>query len=225
MALWGAAPGATKRDRSGHLRLVGLHVLVGAVPAGAMGDGLQDKAGESQTGQAGPRRLVSSPSAPTGQDAARRAQSTRARPLQLLRRQWPRAQSAAARRSAEAGVGQMAVPSQPAHTLAMEEVWRRAPAVSSPPPTDDGPHLGRVATSHINGRAGWWKSPCPDLARGWDGQPPSLLYKPLVTRVFSTDRVRPPVLPCRLVPTPGVGPPGSPPSLASAWPCGHAWCG
>jgi hypothetical protein len=116
-------------------------------------------------------------------------------------------------------------PSQPAHTLAMEEVWRRAPAVSSPPPTDDGPHLGRVATSHINGRAGWWKSPCPDLARGWDGQPPSLLYKPLVTRVFSTDRVRPPVLPCRLVPTPGVGPPGSPPSLASAWPCGHAWCG
>src|SRR5262249_24936577 len=35
---------------------------------------------------------------------------------------------------------------------------------------------------HINGRAGWWKSPCPDLARGWDGQPPSLLYKPHFTR-------------------------------------------
>ena len=49
--------------------------------------------------------------------------------------------------------------------------------------------------------------------------------KPLFTRVFSTDRVRPPVLPCRLVPTPGVGPPGSSPGLASAWPCGHAWCG
>ena len=30
--------------------------------------------------------------------------------------------------------------------------------------------------------------------------------KPLFTRVFSTDRVRTPVPPCRLVPAPGVGP-------------------
>src|SRR2546422_6484272 len=37
--------------------------------------------------------------------------------------------------------------------------------------------MGRVATSHINGRAGWWKSPCPDLARGRGGKPPGLLYK------------------------------------------------
>ena len=37
--------------------------------------------------------------------------------------------------------------------------------------------VGReVATSHISGRAGWWKSPCPDLARGRGGQPPGLLY-------------------------------------------------
>jgi hypothetical protein len=50
----------------------------------------------------------------------------------------------------------MAVPSQPAHALDVGEVWRLAPAVPSPLPTDDGPHLGRVATSHINGRAGWW---------------------------------------------------------------------
>ncbi len=40
--------------------------------------------------------------------------------------------------------------------------------------------VGReVATSHISGRAGWWKSPCPDLARGRGGQPPGLLYKAL----------------------------------------------
>lgn len=43
--------------------------------------------------------------------------------------------------------------------------------------------VGReVATSHINGRAGWWKSPCPDLARGRDGQPPGLLYNGLFHR-------------------------------------------
>src|SRR5262245_48944483 len=70
----------------------------------------------------------------------------------------------------------MAVPTQPAHALDVGEVWRRAPAVPSPPPTDHSPHLGRLATSHINGRAGWWKSPSPDLARGRGGQPPGLLY-------------------------------------------------
>ena len=39
----------------------------------------------------------------------------------------------------------------------------------------------RVTTSHIGGRAGWWKSPCPDLARGRDGQPPGLLYNGIST--------------------------------------------
>jgi len=29
-----------------------------------------------------------------------------------------------------------------------------------------------VITSRTNGRAGWWKSPCPDLARAWGGQLP-----------------------------------------------------
>jgi hypothetical protein len=147
-----------------------------------MGEVRHDQAGEPQTGQAGPLRLVSSPSAPTGQGAARRAQATRARPLQLLRRQRHRSESAAARRSHEAGLGHMAVPSQPAHALDVGEVWRRAPAVPAPPPTDHGPHLGRLATSHINGRAGWWKSPRPDLARGRGGQPPGLLYNGLLHR-------------------------------------------
>src|SRR4029453_8471511 len=98
-----------------------LYVLLGAVPEGSMGEVLQDKAGEPQTGQGGPRRLVSAPSAPTGQGAARRAQATRARPRQRLRRQRQLSQSAAARRSDEAGVVHMAVPSQPAHALDMEE--------------------------------------------------------------------------------------------------------
>jgi hypothetical protein len=99
-----------------------------------MGEVRHAQAGEPQTGQAGPLRLVSSPSAPTGQGAARRAQATRARPLQLLRRQRHRSESAAARRSHEAGLGHMAVPSQPAHALDVGEVWRRAPAVPLPRP-------------------------------------------------------------------------------------------
>ena len=186
---------------------------MGAVPEGARGEVRHDKAGEPQTGPGGPVRRVSSPSAPPGQDAARRAQSTRARPLQLLRRPWPRSQSAAARRSDEAGVVQRAVPSQPAHALDMEEVWRLAPAVSSPPPTDDGPHLGRVATSHINGRAGWWQSPCPALARGWDGQPPGLLYKPLVTRVHPP---KPPSIPPAPTPRHWEPPPSRQRSIGTA---------
>jgi hypothetical protein len=35
--------------------------------------------------------------------------------------------------------------------------------------SDHGPDLGFVITSRINGRAGWWKSPCPDLARARGG--------------------------------------------------------
>src|SRR2546430_13826829 len=89
----------------------------------------------------------------TGQGAARRAQSTRARPLQLLRRQRQLSQYAAARRSHEAGLVPMAVPSQPAHALDVGEGWRLAPAVPSPPPTDYGPPLGRGGPRQNHRRA------------------------------------------------------------------------
>ena len=101
---------------------------------GRWGMGCKTKRASLRRAKQAPLRLVSSPSAPTGQGTARRAQSTRARPRQLLRRQRQRSASAAARRSSgEAGVGQMAVPSQPAHALDVGEVWRRAPAAPSPP--------------------------------------------------------------------------------------------
>ena len=32
-------------------------------------------------------------------------------------------------------------------------------------------YLGVRTASRSTGRAGWWKSPCPDLARAWVGQP------------------------------------------------------
>src|SRR5262245_63060261 len=62
------------------------------------------------------------------------------------------------------------------------EVYGSPPTDASSPPTDHGPALGCVATSHISGSAGWWKSPCPDLARGRVGQPLGLLYNALLHR-------------------------------------------
>ena len=148
-----------------------------AYPHRSLADGVQDSAGEPETGQAGHLRLVSTPSASAGGGTARRARSTSARPLQLLRREWQLSVSPAARRSNEAGVVQVAVSSQPAQASQLGEVYGSPPTDASSPPTDHGPDLGWVTTSHIDGRAGWWKSPCPDLARGRGGQPPGLLYK------------------------------------------------
>src|SRR5262249_48394833 len=64
----------------------------------------------------------------------------------------------------------------PAQTSQLGEVYGSPPTEASPPPTDHGPDLGCVTTSHINGRAGWRKSPSPDLARDRGGKPPGLLY-------------------------------------------------
>ncbi len=122
------------------------------------------------------QQSVPTPSASAGEGTARRARSTFARPLQLLRRQRQLSESVAACRSNEAGLVQVVVPSQPAQASHVGEVYGSPPTDASSPPTDHGPDLGCVTTSHINGRAGWWKSPCPDLARGRGGQPPGLLY-------------------------------------------------
>src|SRR5262249_23547528 len=76
------------------------------------------------------------------------------------------------------------------------------PTAASSPPTDHGPDLGWITTSHIDGRAGWWKSPCPDLARGRGGKPPGLLYNGLCT---PPRRPRPPQHAPPLAPPPPTG--------------------
>src|SRR5215475_2891699 len=100
-----------------------------------------------------------------------------ARPLQLFRREWQLSESAATRRSDEACLVQVAVPSQPAQASYVGKVDGFPPTETSATPTDHGPDLEWVTASHTDGRAGWWKSPCPDLARGRGGEPPGLLYK------------------------------------------------
>jgi hypothetical protein len=102
----------------------------------------------------------------------------------------------------------MAVPSQPVYAFDVGEVYGLAPTVAASPPTDHSPALGRIAMSHTNGRAGWWKSPCPDLARGRGGQPPGLLYKAL----WRPRRLRPPPPP----PPAAAAPPARPGARRSA---------
>src|SRR5262249_2568278 len=80
------------------------------------------------------------------------------------------------------------------------------PTAASSPPTDHGPDLGCVTTSHIDGRAGWWKSPCPDLARGRGGKPPGLLYKALVRQRFGARPLEPLAQPPAATPRPRLFP-------------------
>src|SRR5262249_55469873 len=68
-------------------------------------------------------------------------------------------------RGSEAGLVQVAPPSEPAGASHLGAVRRAAQALSPPASPHHGPNLGDVATSHLSGRAGWWKSPCPVLAR------------------------------------------------------------
>src|SRR4029450_1022498 len=93
----------------------GVYVLLEAYPHRSLVDGVQDSASEPETGQAGRLRRVSTPSASAGGGPARRARSTSARPLQVLRRQRQLSESAAARRSDEAGGVQVAGAARPTH--------------------------------------------------------------------------------------------------------------
>src|SRR6516164_4136689 len=51
------------------------------------------------------------------------------------------------------------------------EVSRPVTSLPSADPSGGRNHLGVRNASRIPGRAGWWKSPCPDLVRASAGQP------------------------------------------------------
>jgi hypothetical protein len=91
------------------------------------------------------------------------------RPLQLLRRQRQLPQLAVARRGGEAGLVQVALPSEPAQASHLGAIRGFASRLPAPPTSDHGSDLGSVATSRISGGAGWWQSPRPDLERARGG--------------------------------------------------------
>ena len=72
----------------------------------------------------------------------------------------------------EAGLVQVALPSEPAQASHLGAIRGFASRLPAPPTSDHGSDLGSVATSRISGRAGWWKSPCPDLERARGGKLP-----------------------------------------------------
>ncbi len=130
-----------------------------------MGDDVQDTECALSTVGSSRRRLVSTPSTLAGQGAARRAHEAHPGSLQLLRHQRQLSKSASVCRRGEAGLVQVASPSEPATAPHLGDVRQAVAALSSPTSPYHDPNLGDVATSQLSGRAGWWKSPCPDLAR------------------------------------------------------------
>ena len=136
------AGGPAGRERSGHLRLPGVHAALASNPQGSLADDVQDKACAPATGRSGRRRLVSSPSTlpVTVQHAAL----------------WSRIRGhfnyfgingnfrslACLAYEARACLVQVAPPSQPADAPHLGEVRRAVAVLSSPPSSDRGPNLG-----------------------------------------------------------------------------------
>ncbi len=87
------------------------------------------------------------------------------RQLQLLWRQWQLSEVATARQGNGAGLVQMASPSEPTSAPQLGAIQDAFGAFSASTAPHCGETLGVVATRHFSGGAGWWKSPCPDLAR------------------------------------------------------------
>src|SRR5262249_37635881 len=79
----------------------------------------------------------------------------------------------------QAGLVQVASPSEPACATDLGAVRGPAARVPSPPASAVRAHLGSADVSRIAGRAGWWKSPCPDLVRAPAGQPAGATRQPI----------------------------------------------
>lgn len=84
----------------------------------------------------------------------------------------------------------MAQPSEPARTHELEEVSGDTPTLSSSTPADRRQDLGVATMSLISGRAGWWKSPCPDLARAPGERSPGATLLPVGVSRTHRSRIR-----------------------------------
>ena len=108
---------------------------------------------------------MSSPSTPAGGRATRRAHETHPGALQLLWREWQCSQFGAAGRRHGAALVHVASPSKQPHASHLAEVRCVVGTIPSACASDSRANLGRIAMSHISGRAGWWKPPSPVLVR------------------------------------------------------------
>ena len=123
-------------------------------------------------------RMVSAPPTPTGRGPARSAHETLGRTLQLLRSERPPSKSGPSGSRHATGLAQMAAPSQPAYASHVGAVQPIVGPLLASPPAGCRADMGGVATRHISGGAGWWKSPCPDLVRASGEQSPGATRPP-----------------------------------------------
>ena len=122
--------------------------------------------------------MVSAPPTPTGRGPARSAHETLGRTLQLLRSERPPSKSGPSGSRHATGLAQMAAPSQPAYASHVGAVQPIVGTLLASPPAGCRADMGGVATRHISGGAGWWKSPCPDLVRASGEQSPGATRRP-----------------------------------------------
>ena len=117
-------------------------------------------------------RRVSAPPTPTGRGPARSAHETLGRTLQLLRSERQPSKSGPSGSRHATGLAKMAAPSQPAHASHVGAVQPIVGTLPASPAAGCRADMGGVATRHISGGAGWWKSPCPVLVRASGEQSP-----------------------------------------------------
>ena len=117
-------------------------------------------------------RRVSAPPTPTGRGPARSAHETLGRTLQLLRSERQPSMSGPSGSRHATGLAKMAAPSQPAHASHVGAVQPIVGTLPASPAAGCRADMGGVATRHISGGAGWWKSPCPVLVRASGEQSP-----------------------------------------------------
>ena len=123
-------------------------------------------------------RRVSAPPTPTGRGPARSAHETLGRTLQLLRSERQPSKFGPSGSRHATGLAKMAAPSQPAHASHVGAVQPIVGTLPASPPAGCRADMGGVATRHISGGAGWWKSPCPDLVRASGEQSPGATRSP-----------------------------------------------
>ena len=138
-------------------------------------------------------RMVSAPPTPTGRGPARSAHETLGRTLQLLRSERQPSKSGPSGSRHATGLAQKAASSQPAHASHVGALQPIVGTLLASPAAGCRADMGGVATRHISGGAGWWKSPCPDLVRASGEQspgatrPPLTDHDPFVTPGFQVD--------------------------------------
>src|SRR5262245_44352351 len=147
----------------------------------ALATGVQDAACAARTGDSRRPRLVPPPAPPADCRPAHSARASHSWTLQLLRSEWQQSLFGASAVPCQARVVQVASPSEPTSAAQLEAVYHAAAGLSASLSSGGRAHLGVSSVSRVTGGAGWWKSPCPDLARASAGKPAEATRQPFIT--------------------------------------------